>query len=288
MVKVLIHGGQDVNAVRRHLGYVNRRGELDIETDDGEQVRGKGVEKKLLEDWDLDVEEHRRRMDLGPRKDRRPPKLVHKILFSMPPGTPPVRVLEAVKTFAREEFGLKHRYAMVLHTDEPHPHVHLVVKAISEQGKRLHIRKATLRQWRLEFARNLREHGVTANATDRAVRGQEKGHKIDGIYRPMHDEQRSSSHMEARVRAVTEEITKSGILLETGKSRLVATRKEVKRGWLRVSEILLGEGQPELAKYTRQFAESMVDPRTEREHIAIKLLHNQSRQRDLKKPGITR
>jgi len=52
----------------------------------------------------------------------------------MPAGTPPNKVLAAVKNFAREEFGLKHRYAMVLHTDEPHPHVHMVVKAMS--GKR--------------------------------------------------------------------------------------------------------------------------------------------------------
>jgi type IV secretory pathway VirD2 relaxase len=61
-------------------------------------------------------------------------------MFSMPAGTPPQKVLTAVKNFAREEFGLKHRYAMVLHTDEPHPHVHLVVKAMSADGKRLNIR----------------------------------------------------------------------------------------------------------------------------------------------------
>ena len=32
----------------------------------------------------------------------------------------------------RDEFGLTHRYAMALHTDEPHPHVHVLVKAVSE------------------------------------------------------------------------------------------------------------------------------------------------------------
>jgi hypothetical protein len=46
-------------------------------------------------------------------------------MFSMPAGTPPGKVLAAVKNFAREEFALKHPYAMVLHTDEPHPHVHM-------------------------------------------------------------------------------------------------------------------------------------------------------------------
>src|SRR5262245_39635119 len=191
MVKVLTHGGQDLKSAQRHLEYLNRRGELDIETDEGERIAGDGVEKELLENWDLDLEEDRRRVDLGPLKSRSPPKLVHKILFSMPAGTPPKKVLEAVKDFAREEFALKHRYAMVLHTDEPHPHVHMVVKAVSEQGVRLNIRKATLREWRKEFARHLRAHGVEANATERAVRGNCLPAKPDGIYRA---EQRGESH----------------------------------------------------------------------------------------------
>src|ERR1700741_1316212 len=109
------------------------------------------------------------------------PKLVHKMIFSMPAGTPPNKVLAAVKVFAREEFGAKHRYAMVLHTDEPHPHVHMVVKAMSEEGVRLNIQKATLRHWRREFARHLREQGVAANATERATRGVTRPQKTDGI-----------------------------------------------------------------------------------------------------------
>src|SRR6516165_6845237 len=183
MVKVLTHGGKDLKSVQRHLAYLNRKGDLEIETDEGERVAGEGVEKELLEDWDLDLEEDRRRVDLGPLKDRSPPKLVHKILFSMPAGTPPKKVLEAVKDFAREEFALKHRYAVVLHTDEPHPHVHMVVKAMSERGVRLNIRKETLRQWRQRFAEQLHREGVVANATERAVRGQPRTRKLDGIYR---------------------------------------------------------------------------------------------------------
>src|SRR5215472_17648748 len=50
VVKVLTHGGQDLKSVQRHLTYLNRKGELDIETDDGERVAGKGVEKELLAD----------------------------------------------------------------------------------------------------------------------------------------------------------------------------------------------------------------------------------------------
>jgi hypothetical protein len=79
------------------------------ETDDGRRLSGQGIEKELLEDWDLDLEEHRRKADLESRSKRAPPKLVHKLMFSMPAGTPPNKVLAAVKNLAREEFGLKHR-----------------------------------------------------------------------------------------------------------------------------------------------------------------------------------
>src|ERR1700685_3375075 len=116
MVKVLRRGGQDLGAVRRHLDYLRLRdnGELELETDDGNRLSGAAVSKELLMDWDLDLEEHRRRSDLDARRSLSP-KLIHKLMFSMPAGTAPEKVLTAVKNFAREEFGLKHRYAMVLH-----------------------------------------------------------------------------------------------------------------------------------------------------------------------------
>lgn len=64
----------------------------------------------------------------------------------------------AAKAFARENFAAHYRYAMVLHTDQAHPHVHLVVKCEHEYkpGKRLYIRKAALQQWRGQFAEAIR------------------------------------------------------------------------------------------------------------------------------------
>jgi hypothetical protein len=46
----------------------------------------------------------------------------------------------AVRGLIANEFALKYRYAFTLHTDDPDPHVHLVVRAVSEQGQRLNIR----------------------------------------------------------------------------------------------------------------------------------------------------
>ena len=103
----------------------------------------------------------------------------------MPAGTPPDRLLAAVRDFAEKEYAPKHRYALALHTDEPHPHVHVVMKAMSEEGERLHIRKATLRKWRKAFARDLHNHGVASKATQRWARGKAKMSKLKGIYRPV-------------------------------------------------------------------------------------------------------
>jgi hypothetical protein len=265
MVKVLAKDSNNLRSVGRHLNYIGRYGELDLETDDGERVQGRDAGQKLLEDWDLDLDEDRKEMGLASVSGRSP-KLVHKIMLSMPPGTRADGVLEAARNFARQEFALKHRYALVLHTDEPHPHVHLVVKTVSEQGDRLNIRKATLREWRREFARHLRVQGISANATERAVRGETRIRPIDAAYRA--GLRGDSTRTRARVEAVLSELTNGGLRTEEGKSKLVETQKEVERGWRVTSDILLNQGQPELAGQVTRFLGNMTPPRTERELIS--------------------
>ena len=130
----------------------------------------RGFEKDLMLDWDLDLDVLRRHTDRAITHGRKPPKLVQNLIFSMPKGTPSDKLAAAVRAFAVNQFALKHRYAMALHTHQGNPHIHLVVRAISEQGVRLNIRKATLRDWRQQFAAHLREQGIAANATERAVR----------------------------------------------------------------------------------------------------------------------
>jgi hypothetical protein len=269
VVKVLNRGGQDLKSVGRHLSYLNRGGELAILTDDGEWLKGEGVESDLVSDWDLELEEDRRRSKLGPREDRAPPKMVHKLLFSMPAGTPHRKVLDAVKNFAREEFALQHRYVMVLHTDEPHPHVHLVVKATSEQGRRLNIRKATLRQWRSSFAQHLRSLGVPANATQRYVRGQTSPRKSDGIYRA--SLRGESRHMRERAEVAAQDRSRGITPVEPGKAKLLETRNIVRRAWWTISEILIRDKQPDLVAQVTRFAEQMPPPRTEREWLSARV-----------------
>jgi hypothetical protein len=190
-------------------------------------------------------------------------------MFSMPAGTPPAKVLGAVRNFARQEFALQHRYALVLHTDEPHPHVHLVLKAISEQGVRLNIQKATLRQWRAEFARHLRLLGVPANATERAVRGESRKAKKDGIYRA--SLRGESTYVRAQAEAVASELLKGDLRIEPGTQMLTETRDEVIRGWHGVASQLAKEGQLDLAYDVKRFVDQMSPPRTERQWTAHEL-----------------
>ena len=88
MVKVLSRGASDLAAVRKHLDYIDRKGTLDLETDDGQKVRGDEAGEDLLSDWDLEIDEHRSTSSLGSTQGKSP-RLVHEVVFSMPAGTRP-------------------------------------------------------------------------------------------------------------------------------------------------------------------------------------------------------
>ena len=273
VVKVLPRGSNSLKAAGKHLDYIGRYGDLELETDDGERLQGR-VGRALLEEWDLDIDDVRRQADLAATGGREPPKLIHKLMFSMPAATPPAKVLAAVRNFAREEFALQHRYALVLHTDEPHPHVHVVLKAFSERGLRLNIQKATLRRWRAEFARHLRLLGVPANATERAVRGESRKARKDGIYRA--SVRGESTYVRAQVEAVASALLKGDILTDPGKRTIVETRRRVEQGWHSVASQLANEGHYELADVVRRFVSTMAPPRTEREWVAHELRQQRS------------
>jgi hypothetical protein len=268
MVKVS-GGGTSPKAVAAHFRYIDRRGDLDIETDDGETLHGKSVHNDLVEDWNLASDEAEAQMPYSGRPGRKPGKLVHNVILSMPKGTPAAGLLAASRVFAREQFALTHRYAMALHTDQDHPHVHLVVKAMSERGGRLNIKKATLREWRSEFARHLREQGIEANATERAVRGKNRDQKADGIYRAAR--RGASTHMRERAESVASELVAGQLRIESGQLLLRRTRQEVQRGWQAASEALASQGHGVLAGEARRFIDRMPAPATEKQVLAARL-----------------
>lgn len=198
IIKVVSPGSSSLKAIRQHFEDLQNGTHRALETDSlSTPVVGKKAARRLVEDWDLDLDELMCRIPHLARVRREPTKLVHKIIFSMPAGTSPEGLLAAVRDFTRKEYASRHRYALALHTDEPHPHVHVVVKAINEEGARLQIRKATLRKWRKAYARHLRNRGIAAKATQRAVRHKTKMSGLKGMHRPMNAAQRGTAWLYA-------------------------------------------------------------------------------------------
>lgn len=249
MVKVLTQGGKNFKAVQAHVAYLSRGGEVAVETDEGQQVSGQAAEKAMLEDWGLDLHEMMPNLHRKVPGNYAAPRLVHKLVFSMPPGTPAQGVLGAVKDFARDEFALQRRYAMALHTDEEHPHVHVVVQAHGHDGKRLNIRKATLRRWRSNFARHLRNRGIDANATERAVRGQRQSALKDPIYRSA--QRGESTYLLGLKHGKPREPVNRDSALSS--KRYLATEDAVKWGWIHLRDSLRSGGYPDLAYEVTDF-----------------------------------
>lgn len=166
-----------VSGVLRYMMYISRNGSLTAFNEQGEAVLGRDAVKDLHARWNLDLQRTR-----GAKKERLHPSF--NIIFSMPARTDPDQLRDAVAAVAREHFQ-GHKYLLALHTADTdpadnspaHPHVHLILRAEDESGRRIHIRKTHLRLWREQFAAQLRLRGIEANATSRA----ERGHTRKGV-----------------------------------------------------------------------------------------------------------
>ena len=106
MIKVS-GGARTLQGVGAHFDYIGRKGLNEIETDMGERLMERGFEKDLMLDWDLDVDVLRRHTDRAIAHGRKPPKLVHNLIFSMPKGTPSDKLAAAVRAFAVDQFALQ-------------------------------------------------------------------------------------------------------------------------------------------------------------------------------------
>jgi hypothetical protein len=151
-------GGSHVKA---HLDYIGRKGALGIETRDGETLTSKDDIAERAAEWS-DTLQWR----------SRPTVSSVSLIFSMPAGTDPDKVLGAVRALAHAELSDNHDYVLALHTDTPRPHVHLTVQAEGLDRTRFNPRPVQLNRFRERFARELRARGVAAEATPRRARGQ--------------------------------------------------------------------------------------------------------------------
>ncbi|MFN3669577.1 MAG: relaxase/mobilization nuclease domain-containing protein [Brevundimonas sp.] len=162
MVKVTGRTG-DGGHLLRHLDYISRNGKLPLEGPDGERLDGRAEVRALVEDWIAELA-----LEPGRRKDS---AMSLSVVLSMPKGVEAYRVQDAARAFASHTFGDRHPYVFALHDEGAHPHVHLSIRMLGDDGSRLNPRKADLQAWREAFAKELRARAVEAEATPRRARG---------------------------------------------------------------------------------------------------------------------
>ncbi|MBM7070744.1 relaxase/mobilization nuclease domain-containing protein [Shewanella sp. 202IG2-18] len=153
MVKVSGFGYNSAHTMN-HFDYISRNGKLELEDETGLIYQNQPNIHQLAKDWsNTDIQQR--------FKTRHNTHLV----LSMPFGTEPKTVKQAVRSFAKKTFAENHQYVFALHTDTDSPHVHLTVKNLGFDGKRLHVRKGLPQIWREQFANELESLGIAAEAT---------------------------------------------------------------------------------------------------------------------------
>lgn len=154
---------RDPGHLAAHLTYITRNGELAAESRDGWEIVGRRDVIDMARDWAT--------AQIADSRSRPNSPFSIALILSMPAGTDAIGLRDAAHQFALATFGERHDYVLALHTDTGHPHVHLTVRALGDDGRRLNPKKADLEVWRQGFAQALRDHGIGAEATPRRARG---------------------------------------------------------------------------------------------------------------------
>ncbi len=144
--------------------------------------------------------------------------------------------------------------------------MHIVVKAESISGPRLHVDKEMLRTWREDFARMMREQGAAANATPKVQRGRQKGDEKDAQLRVRRD--KSAVILRAELQDIAKELGQTGKITDPNRLKLLQTRAAVVSQWRRAAEILEAQGEITLAVDVRFFTANLPPVLTRRERLA--------------------
>lgn len=256
-----------VTHLKAHLDYVTRNGKLLAETQDGEQFQDRGRLRELHDDWLL--------ANAAEARGRNTPQAAQSvgIILSMPPGAPRDRVHDAARTWARETFKDKHDWIMVRHDDKDHPHVHVSVRAVGNDGRRLAPGPDDLQVWRERFARELRRLGVAAEATPRQARGKVQRSDRSPVHhvvqRGAKSIIRTFQHDDA-MRAAKAPVPPQP---RDWQRDIQARQEGIRKTYLEhASELTLGDAADQrLAKDIERFVADMPVPLTRRQALAVEL-----------------
>lgn len=216
---------------KSHIDYISRNGDLELETDRGEVIKGRTDIKAFAKDWT---------QEFGDKKTYKNQRDTAHIVLSMPPGTEPEAVRNATRNFAKQTFGANHEYVFALHTDTKSPHCHLTVKCVGFDGTRLNPRKADLQRYREGFAKAMEEQGVMANATPRKVRGVVKKPERQVI---RHIEERGTSKIKAlKIKEIADELSAEAqgkpVKPKPWVQKIEAAQARIRSAWLATADTL--------------------------------------------------
>lgn len=259
MVKIS-GGGKGMPQVAAHLSYISRNGQVELENENGEVMLGREALRDLRDEWQFGQYGI---PEVGHCKQ------AFNIVLSMPPGTDRAAVKSAARDFAARQFGGNHPYVFAEHADEAHPHVHLCVKAMGDDGTRLNPRKADLQRWREEFAQSLRERGVAANATRRVARGVVRKGIQQQVYQ-MERRGHATTVMAGQRRAVADELQGKQSLPNPLKQVIGQSRMRVIAAYGEAARLLAaspGSEDRRLALEIVEFIRGMPPPLSTREAV---------------------
>ena len=267
MVKLTGRSRGGAGHLKAHLDYITRNGKIQAETQDGERITDRARLRDLHDDWIM--------TNAAEQRGRPLPNAAQSVglILSMPPGSPADRVEAAARTWARDTLGGKYDWIMARHDDTGHPHVHITVRAVGYDGKRLAPGPADLQQWRERFAAELRRLGVEAEATPRQARGiirkrpSEQIHEMErrGIEPNVRRPQKERVERDAHAPSPSQ---------PSGWSRDIQTRQEkIRRAYLgHADELAQGDdADRQLARDIRRFVADMPVPLTRRQAMAVEL-----------------
>lgn len=185
-----------------HVTYIGRNGQVELEDQDGNKYAGK-EQKEVLGAWT--VQGMHDKHASGARRE------AFHFVFSMPKGTNPEAMKQAVKNLVKEEFD-GHQYFIAQHLDTDSPHCHVLLNATNIKGERLNPRKQDLHNYRVAFVQKLSEQGIEAMAIRRVHQFKYQDNVVQG---KLHDSERKGE--KTRKKAPTSEQMR----------RIKATHKDV-------------------------------------------------------------
>lgn len=250
-----------------HIEYISRNGKIELETSDGLVLDGKRQANGLSAQWLVKHDEDILHGDATQRT-----RVATSMVFSMPAHVNAEGVKDAVRSLAEDEFGGRHDYVMALHTDTKHPHVHLTVRTVGEDGIKLNLRKADLQHLRDQFASRLRQRGIDAEATPRHARGVPHKSPSMAMYKIRQRGQVPTTDRAKRDEVERDMTAHGGRLPDYPWDHAMMNRRNRVMGTYMRAATALARSEDaeerELARDTERFVASLTSSRTERVQMA--------------------